>query len=90
MAFSVSGLHITSSINLAQQQWQSRGINLPHSDSLVSKGASVRGPDQKYKMHGMCICVNTQICAERSFKMPNDKTKPWSLSKQLDLNTIFL
>lgn len=45
-AFSVGGLHITSSIILAQQQWQSRGINLPQSDSLVLKGASVWVPNQ--------------------------------------------
>jgi hypothetical protein len=81
MAFAVRGLHITSSIILAQEQWQCRGINLPHSDSLVFKEASVWVPDRRYKMDGMCICVNTQICAEWGFKIHIDKTKPSSLRK---------
>lgn len=39
VAPSVGGLRITSSIIPEQPQWQSRGINLPHNDSLVFKGA---------------------------------------------------
>lgn len=39
VARSVGALHISSSIMPEQQQGQSGGINLPHCDSLVFKGA---------------------------------------------------
>lgn len=89
VAHSVGGPHITSSIIPEQQQRQSRGINLPHSDSLVFKGAQFGYQIRAIKWMGyVYVWKHKNVRTGLSNSHWQNKTSECR-RKQLESDTIF-